>query len=58
MTVEGLRFPRGVTVALGRRLSVSFSDPAWAWLEAEAKRLGLPLAEVLRRIVDRAREGR
>ena len=37
------------------RLSISFSRPALAWLHAEAERLGIGVAELLRRVVDRAR---
>jgi hypothetical protein len=31
---------------------ISFSDPAMKWLTARAKRLGVSIAEVIRRIVD------
>jgi hypothetical protein len=36
-------------------LLIRFSDPATKWLRAEAKRLGIAVAEVLRRIVDEKR---
>lgn len=35
--------------------SIDFTAQQLKWLEKEAKRLGLTLAEVVRRIVDRAR---
>lgn len=37
------------------RLPVSFSKPQLEWLRAEAQRLGISIAEVLRRIVDEKR---
>ena len=40
------------------RKSVSFSEPQDAWLEAEAKRLGLPESEIVRYAVDVARGAR
>jgi hypothetical protein len=37
---------------------VSFTPPQLEWMTAEAKRLGISVPELLRRIVDRAREGK
>jgi hypothetical protein len=39
-----------------RRQYLTLSEPAERWLEAEARRLGVTRAEVLRRIIDRIRE--
>lgn len=38
------------------RLNLHLSDPQQAFLRDEAKRLGIPIAEVLRRIIDAYRE--
>lgn len=35
---------------------VSFTEPQWQWLEQEAKRLGISIPELLRRIIDEARK--
>ncbi len=35
---------------------ISFTDPQMAFLKAEAQRLGIPVAELVRRIVDQYRE--
>ena len=35
---------------------VLFTEPQWIWLEQEAKRLGISIPELLRRIVDNARK--
>ena len=35
---------------------VRFAKPADAWLREEAARLGIPVAELIRRIVDHRRE--
>ena len=37
------------------RMSVTLSDPQNRWLKAEAKKLGLSVGELLRRIVDEKR---
>jgi hypothetical protein len=34
---------------------ISFTEPQVQWLEAEAKRLGISVAELVRRIIDQAR---
>jgi hypothetical protein len=34
---------------------VSFSQPQLEWLEAEAKRLGISVPELVRRLIDQAR---
>ncbi len=34
---------------------ISFTQPQLEWLEMEAKRLGISIPELLRRIVDKAR---
>jgi len=41
-----------------RKQQVSLTDPQVEWLEAEAKRLGVSIAEVIRRIIDKHREQR
>jgi hypothetical protein len=38
------------------KLMISFTDPQIAWLRAEADRLGISVAEYVRRIVDAKRE--
>ena len=38
------------------RLSIILTDPQLAWLREEAARLGIPVNELLRRIVDAARK--
>jgi hypothetical protein len=40
------------------RMNVSFSPPQLAWLTREAKRLGVSIGELLRRIIDAARRDR
>ena len=40
---------------LGPRLTITFTDPQLAWLRAEAKRLGISVGELHRRIVDTVR---
>lgn len=37
------------------RLCVNLSDPQAAWLREEAERLGISVAELLRRIIDKQR---
>lgn len=37
-------------------MTVTFSDPAMEYISAEAKRLGISKADVVRRIVDEKRE--
>jgi hypothetical protein len=44
------------TMPAMNRLSVSFPAPAMTWLRKEAKRLGITVADLLRRIVDDIRE--
>ena len=34
---------------------ISFTPPQWKWLETEAKRLGISVPELVRRIIDAAR---
>lgn len=38
------------------RRFVSFTAPAYAWLTAEARRLGVSVSELVRRAVDEYRE--
>ena len=38
------------------RLSLSLAPPQITWLRREAKRLGVTIGELLRRIIDVARE--
>jgi hypothetical protein len=38
--------------------TVSFSEPQYAFLNEEANRLGITIADVLRRILDAYRESR
>jgi len=35
---------------------ISFTEPQMAFLKAEAKRLGIPVADLVRRIIDEHRE--
>ncbi len=35
--------------------TISFTSQQWAWLEKEAARLGISVAELIRRIVDEKR---
>ncbi|MDE2020725.1 MAG: hypothetical protein KGJ13_10350 [Patescibacteria group bacterium] len=39
------------------RRSVALTKPQLDWLKKEANRLGITIADVIRRIIDRAREG-
>jgi hypothetical protein len=39
-----------------RRLSIGLPAPQLAWLRAEAERIGRPIGEVIRRIIDEKRE--
>lgn len=46
-------------VAMGKdRLSVSVTAPQYRWLTSEAKRLGITIGELIRRIVDAARDSK
>lgn len=38
------------------RISVSLAQPQHSWLTREAKRLGITIGELLRRLIDAARE--
>jgi hypothetical protein len=38
-----------------KKLLLSFSKPADQWLRSESERLGIPLTELVRRIVDEKR---
>jgi hypothetical protein len=38
------------------RISVSVAPPQMLWLQREAKRLGVTIGELLRRIIDQVRE--
>lgn len=40
------------------RMTISFTKPQMAFLKAEADRLGITVADLIRRIVDQYREGR
>ena len=37
------------------RMSIVLSEPLLAWLREEAARLGIPVSEVIRRLLDKAR---
>jgi len=37
---------------------ISFTQPQLTWLEAEANRLGISMAELIRRLIDQARENK
>jgi hypothetical protein len=39
-----------------QRLSVGLSAPAIAWLQREAKKLGISVGDLIRRIVDEKRQ--
>lgn len=41
---------------LTTRLNLHLTEPQWRWLRLEAKRLGISLAELVRRIIDAHRE--
>ncbi len=43
---------------MSERQSVTFSDRAMAELRAEAKRIGITVSDLVRRIVDQWREGK
>ena len=36
--------------------SIDFSEPQMTWLKKEADKLGLPISELVRRIIDAERE--
>ncbi len=38
------------------RVSIILTEPQLAWLKAEAERLDIPVNELIRRIVDKARD--
>ena len=42
-------------VAAPPRLTVVLSEPLLAWLRTEAERLGIPINELIRRLLDKAR---
>lgn len=37
------------------RITVVLTEPLLAWLRAEAERLGIPVNELIRRLLDKAR---
>jgi hypothetical protein len=39
-----------------QRISVSLPAPQMSWLQREAKRIGITIGELLRRIIDQVRE--
>jgi len=39
-----------------QQISIAFSQPQLKWLRTEAERLGITLSELVRRILDAARE--
>ena len=40
------------------RITVSLPDPQMTWLQREAKRLGVTIGELLRRIIDQVRDSK
>jgi hypothetical protein len=40
------------------RINITFTTPQVAWLQREARRLGLTVGELLRRIIDQARSSK
>lgn len=45
-----------ISVMKRPRINIVVTLPQQAWLEAEAKRLGVTIGEVIRRILDNARD--
>ncbi len=46
------------TIVFVLKKTIDFTEPQLKWLNAESKRLGLRIAELLRRLVDQARSGK
>jgi Ribbon-helix-helix protein, copG family len=40
------------------RISISVAPPQMSWLKHEAKRLGVTIGELLRRLIDQVRDGK
>jgi hypothetical protein len=40
------------------RITVSLPDPQMTWLKHEAKRIGITIGELLRRLIDQVRDGK
>lgn len=40
------------------RISISLPPPQMSWLQREAKRLGVTIGELLRRIIDQVRDSK
>ena len=40
------------------RITVSLPDPQMAWLKREAQRIGIPIGELLRRLIDQVRDSK
>ena len=40
------------------RITVSLPDPQMAWLKREAKRIGITIGELLRRLIDQVRDSK
>ena len=38
-----------------RKKSIDFTEPQFQWLTREAKRMGVSIAELVRRLIDNAR---
>ena len=45
-------------MSVGIRLTVTFTQPQKEWLELESARLGISVADLIRRIIDQHREGK
>jgi len=40
-----------------QRITISIPEQQMSWLQSEAKRIGITIGELLRRLIDRVREG-
>lgn len=40
------------------RMSITLPEPAMNWLKREAKRLGISISELIRRIIDNTRDSK
>jgi len=43
-------------MSTSRRQTVTFSGPQYEWLQVEAQRLGITVSDLVRRLIDEARE--
>jgi hypothetical protein len=44
-------------MSTSKRQTITFTGPQFEWLREEAQRLGITVADLIRRLIDQTREG-